>query len=680
MNRFARLFAPASALLYSLVSASGLHAQFTAPTPAELSMTSIPQVPNAPAVFLFKEETTEDALRMHSFYVRLKVLTEGGKEYANVELPYYAGTRGSSIDSIAGRTIQPDGTIVAFTGKPYEKLIEKGQGNAVKSKVFTLPAVQVGSILEYRYKIRYDDAYLQSPQWYIQSDLYTQKAHYDWKPTSETVVSTDDRGGEIQSSIAWTPLLPPGAEVKQTAILGAKSSNGGNQAGGTKIDLVVQDIPPLPHESFMPPINSLSYRVLFYYTSYRTAQEYWDRDGKRWSKQRDKFIGPGNGVRAATAALIAPGDNDDQKLHKIYSAVMELENTDFTRSHNSDENKAQGLKEVSNTDDILSRKRGSGDQLACLFVAMVRAAGMKGYLMGVADRKDRIFIPAYLSTSQLDDDIAIVSVGGKDVYFDPGQRYCAFEHLAWQHALTNGLRQTDNGVALASTPAELYSASSTKRIADLTLDDHGEATGTVTITYAGAPALRWRQEALRGDERSLHNELRSNLEHRMPGGMDIKVDTVANLEDFSQPLVVKFEVKGAIGSPTGKRLLIPASLFEANARPEFTAATRELVVDMHYPEVTQDAVRIKYPASFVVESAPPATDGKMGGVAVFNLATKSGTNSITLFRNVTIGRTFFPPTDYPDLKGFYSKLDAGQAETLILTRPDGSTPKTAGGN
>lgn len=58
--------------------------QWTAPTKEELSMTSQPEVPGAAAVYLNKEETTEDKLHAWSIYVRLKVLTEKGKDYANV--------------------------------------------------------------------------------------------------------------------------------------------------------------------------------------------------------------------------------------------------------------------------------------------------------------------------------------------------------------------------------------------------------------------------------------------------------------------------------------------------------------------------------------------------------------------------------------------------------------------
>ena len=670
----ALLLTPAALLL-----APSLNAQFTPPTAAELAMTSIPQVPNAPAVYLFREETTEDKLHMHSFYVRLKVLTEGGKEYANVELPFVSGG-GNMIDSIAARTIQPDGSVVLFTGKPYDKLIEKSQGSEVKAKVFTLPAVQVGSILEYRYKIRYDDQYVQSPDWYIQSELYTMAAHYNWKPTSSIVTTSDERGDTV-SSIAWTPLLPPGVTVKQTAIIGAAQRQyGQNEGGGTQLDLVVHDIPPLPREADMPPVNSLSYRVLFYYTSYKTTMEYWTREGKRWAKDRDKFIGPGSVVKGTVKDLVAAGDTDEQKLKKIYDAVTLLENTNYSRSREVQEEKAAGLKPVANTDDILTRKRGTDDQLTQLFVAMVRAAGMKAYLMAVSNRSQRLFLPSYLSMYQLNDYIAIVPVNGKDVFFDPGERYCTFEHLAWQHTLTGGLRETETGTALISTPSEPLTTSITKRVGDLTLDDQGVATGSVTLTYTGAPALRWRQQALRGDDTSLNGELRRHLEGELPGGMDVRVTDVANLADADKPLIVKYEVKGAVGSATGKRLLLPASLFEVNARPRFTEAKREVAVDMQYPEIVQDAVRYSYPASLTIESSPTADLGKMTNVAAYSFSAKSSANAVTLYRNLSIGKTYFTPEEYPELRTFYGKLDARQGESVVLTRADAAPAKPAGGN
>jgi hypothetical protein len=99
----------------------------------------------------------------------------------------------------------------------------------------------------------------------------------------------------------------------------------------------VHDIPPAPEEDFMPPINSCTYRVLFYYAAYRTSEEFWKNEGKYQSKSWDKFIGPGPVVKAAVNNVALPTDTPDQKLRKIYAAVMQLENTRFKRQQDGEQ-------------------------------------------------------------------------------------------------------------------------------------------------------------------------------------------------------------------------------------------------------------------------------------------------------------------------------------------------------
>ena len=62
------------ALLFSLCCVASafpalLHAQFQAPTKEELEMTSDPKAPGADAVYLYREEKTDDNLHYHSDYV-----------------------------------------------------------------------------------------------------------------------------------------------------------------------------------------------------------------------------------------------------------------------------------------------------------------------------------------------------------------------------------------------------------------------------------------------------------------------------------------------------------------------------------------------------------------------------------------------------------------------------------
>jgi hypothetical protein len=660
---------------FTVLSAVSTRAeQWTAPTAEELSMTSQPEVPGASAVYLYREETTDDKMHMFSIYTRLKVLTERGKEFSNVELSFSRSNDGNrfSIDDIQGRTIHPDGTIIPFTGKPYEKLIEKTQGLKIMAKVFTLPDVEVGSIIEYRYKMHYDDNYFTSPQWYIQSNLWTRKAHYLWHPIdlSGNITLTNSRG-QNSNGIAWASVLPNGAEVKQTNVPGS------NQA---IIELNAHDIPPAPEEDFMPPIHSFTYRALFYYTAFRTSDEFWKSEGKFWAKTQDKFIGPGPAVIAAVKDLVAPSDTPDQKLHKLYAAVMKLENTRYTRQHSTQEERAQGFKEVKNADDIWTRKRGSDDQLAALFVAMARAAGLKAYVGIVTNRDRNLFLKNYLTLSQLDDVIAVVNVNGKDQFFDPGTRFCPYGHLAWKHTFAEGIRQTDNGSDYFSTFGEPYSFSRTNRVANLTLSQQGEVTGTITMTYMGDPAIRWRLRYLEGDSASLEREIRTSVEQLMPAGIELKVASIDKLEDYEQPLVANIEVKGTLGSSTGKRVLLPGDIFEANAKPSFPHQKRDIPVYFQYPHVTQDAVRIHFPQTLSVESLPASDKTAFEKSIAYDLSSESAAGSFTVRRTYVLGGIVFLPPQYVNFRTFYSKMETKDQESVVLTTAPATPKPTPTGN
>jgi hypothetical protein len=630
--------------------------QWTEPTPEELKMTSCAQAPGAAAIYLDKRVSVEDWMNQTDVSIRLKVLTDKGKDYANVELPY-EDDLGSPYEKIAGRTIHADGTVIPFTGKPYEKLVVKAGHYQEKSLVFTLPSVEVGSILEYRYSVRESGP----PSWYFQDELYTRHAHYAWSPTTHDFYVPDK--GIMPGRVAWTATLPAGTAVTE----------GKGGINGTQMEIDLRDVPPLPSEDEMPPIKSVSYRVLFYDTPYGSKEEYWKNAGETWSKGVDKFVAANRSLKEDVQKIVSAGDTDEQKALKVYAFVMTLENTSFTRERTKREDLSQGFHDVKNADDVLKRKRGSSKDLTLLYLSMARAAGLKAYLMAVANREQRLWVEEYMSVRQMDDLLTIVVIDGKDVYFDPGERYCEPEHLAWQHTLTGGLRQTEKGTVVGRTPADPYQSAHISRLADLKLDEAGRAEGVLTLVYTGAPALEWRQRALLSDETSVKADLRAELEATLPTGMEVEVSGVENLVDYEKPLKASFKVKGVVGSTTGKRLLIPADCFEANAKPRFTAAKREVAVDLEYGAYRQDAVRYSLAPGLVVESSPEAASKQVPEVATYTFHGTTGKNSVTSYRNLAIGKSFLLPKDYPEFHKFYTAVQNTDQETIVVSRASGGT-------
>jgi Domain of Unknown Function with PDB structure (DUF3857)/Transglutaminase-like superfamily len=653
------------------------------PTPEELKMTSLPGYPGAPAVMLFREEITKDDLHVVQHYERIKVLTEKGKERANVELrfastsdyDYYSGDE-KTVTDIMGRTIHPDGTIIPFTGKPYTKTLEKGNNFKYQARMFTLPDVEVGSIIEYRYSTRISDSVVEAPSWYIQDDIFTRTVHFVWWPTDRELSSEEG----MVSTITWFPILPAGVTLDH------HETPGGGPNGSVRrvYEVTAHDVAPMPEEEFMPPIRSFTYRVLFAYSPYHSGAEFWKAKGKSWSKQEDSFIGPDNTLKAATQTVTAGAQTQDEKLRKIYAAVMALENTDFTRDRGKKEDQAQGLGKVSSAGDVYKHGRGSSDQLTAVFIGMARAAGMKAYAMIVPDRSKRMLTPLLMSFNQFDNTIAIVTVDGKEQFFDPGQRYCPYGHLAWENTMIGGLtglRQTDKGTDFAGTPGEPYTATKTSRIGDLIMDEHGEVKGTITLSYTGSVALRWRQRALRGDEESLKHGLRTSLEEMLPKTMEVKVQSVENLTDYEKPLVVNFEVKGGLGTATGKRMILPADVFLTEDVATFPHEKREMPVYFNYPQSVLDAVRIKFPATMSLEAAPTETKVKFQDIGLYSLTAAPAANSVTVRRSFLFNTVLIPIKDYGDLRSFYSQMETKDKESVVLkVAPQSASAAEPAGN
>src|ERR1051326_216955 len=118
-------------------------------TPEDLKMTADPAHP-ADAIILYHEETADDMTRHRYVYKRVKILTEKGKDRANVEIPYDATFAG--VTDIRARAIAPDGTITPFSGKTFNSTIVKAHHVKYLAKTFTLPNVQAGSIIEWKYR------------------------------------------------------------------------------------------------------------------------------------------------------------------------------------------------------------------------------------------------------------------------------------------------------------------------------------------------------------------------------------------------------------------------------------------------------------------------------------------------------------------------------------------------
>jgi len=465
----------------------------------------------------------------------------------------------------------------------------------------------------------------------------------------------DSETGDPLNSLIWWSILPNNTAIKPDI------------AGTYRLELT--DIPATPNEEFMPPIESLLYRVQFYYKNANSSQNFWIDRAKRWSKEVDHFAEPNKSIREAVAGLIAPTDSDIDKARKLYQAVQALDNTDFSRQKNQAELKRLHQKVARRAEDTWVQKSGDSNDIALLYLAMLRAAGLTAYDMKVADRSRHLFDISYLNFKQFDDDIVILNTGGKEILLDPGEKMCPFQTVNWRHSSAKGVRQNAGEQGVTETPEQAYTDNKTVRTGDITFDDHGSITGVLRFSMTGQEALRWRQIAIRNDLDEVKKQFDHSLESLVPDGVEAHVDHFVGLDDSYSNLVAVVKIRGTLGVVTSKRILIPGFFFETRGGHPFVGQEKRLEpVDMHYDEQVNDQIVYHLPANLTVEGAPQDTKIPWADHAAYATKVVSVPGKITIVRQFARAFTIAKPEEYNDLRGFYQKVAAADQQQLVLTR------------
>jgi hypothetical protein len=646
-------------LLFATFHAVPLRADGFQPVSAEeLKMTAEPQALGAPAIILFRQVDRDDrgALTAHeNNYVRIKILKEEGRKYADVEIPYLKeGGNGNNIVNIHGRTIRPDGSIVNFEGKAFDKSIVKARGSKYMAKTFTLPDVQVGGIIEYYYTLDLAEHFVFDSHWILSNELFTKSAKFSLKPYAT---------GYSNMHVRWTwQLLPTGTQPPK-------------EGPDNVIRLEAQNIPAFQTEDYMPPENELKARVDFTYTEdfeAKDAAQFWKNRGKKLNGYVEGFVGKPKSMEPAVAQIVSPNDSPEVKLQKIYARVQQIRNTSYEVEKTEQQQKREKEKENSNVEDVLKRGYGNATQLNWLFLALARAAGFEGYSVYAADRSNYFFNPVAMDAHKLDTNLVLVKVNGKDIFCDPGAAFTPFGLLEWPETAVQGLRVDKDGGTWIQTMLPASSASRIVRSADLVLSETGDLEGKLTITFTGLEGMQLRREERNADGTHRKNMLEEQAKEYIPAACEVELNNKPDWNSSSTPLVAEFHLKipGWV-SGAGKRALLPVGLFTATEKRVFEHEDRVHPIYFDFPFQKEDDVTISLPAGWRVSSLPP-TQNQDAKAAFYALKAETDKGTVRLTRNLNVDLLLLDKKFYPTLRTFFQLVRTGDEQQVVL-QPGGAT-------
>ena len=639
-------------LTLSLATALSLHAQ---PDPIKwgkipqehLEMTSFPADTNAAAVILadvgrvYFRRNFEMVFERHR---RIKILSEAGYDWGTHDVVYFSEDRMQRVRGVKGQTftVGPDGKTKRHKLDKKAIFDEDLDGEHKRVK-FTLPALEPGAVIEYRYRIE------------TKTPLFLESWAFQ---TSEPVLWSEYRA-EIPDNLHYV-MVTTGTRALDVS---ESERMTGPFGSGMSHRWAMEDVEALREEPFMTTPEDYRARIKFQLSSYNIrgyttkVMQTWEEVAKDLMDRNDfgRRLDKGRLVRRQVEAATAGLTNPVEKMRAIY---------DYLRTNVEWDGRA-GLFADQDFDDVLKKKQGSSPEIALTQVAMLREAGLEAHPVLISTRDHGAILEAYPLVSQFNDVLTYVEAGGKTYLLD------ACDPLRPYSLLPVSALNGKGWLVREGSPRwiPIEAAGKYKHLSAVTasLDADGTLTGTLSTsdTQYGALEKREALKEARDEEAFVREALLDGLEgveirrHQLLGEGD--VDELFDAEvEFAAP---------AYAQAAGDFLYLNPTLVGRQGENPLRLPERTFPVDFAYPRDVSYTLSLKLPEGYEVQEAPPNKIVRLSaGGGRYSRFIKVGEGQLQMRVRMVLTRSRFGPRQYPELKAFFDEAIATEQEQVVLKR------------
>lgn len=673
VGTFNRVFGKWAVLTLAVAGLAAAQQQTRAPSEfvAWLPISDAERAQKAPAVekdagaeiLLWRVHVVDEFLsdgelqRVLYHYIRLKIFDQRGKEKAStIDLPYQEP--GAVLD-VSGRTIKADGSIVELAKSSiFRRDVVKSGGFKEKVVSFAMPAVEEGSILEYRWKQTENDNRFRYLRLQFAREFPVQLVSYFVRPLSSEYVAADP--------MSLMPFHCRPTPFKLT-------NDGWNQTD-------VQNVPASHTEPYSPSKANTEPWALLYYRSggSKDPEKFWMDQGRKTYNDIKALVRVDNDAKAAAAKATGSASTPEAKLTALILYVRDniknLYDPQVTDAQRNEFVKKLPKDRRRNSSEILKSGIGMPQELNVAFAAVAQAAGLDVRPALVADRDEVAFAPTMIDTYFLDNVAMALKAGDKWKIFDVGRKYTTPGMLPWelegQFALVTDAKTPIVSTSAFATP----DANAEHRTAKLKLDAQGKLTGEVEETYDGHSAESHRERFLRQSAAQREEWFHDSVVKMFPDAQvtDIKVE---NVEDPSKPMRVRYKLEAPqFAQVAGDRILFQPNAFKRSQASLFTDSKRVLPVEFPFAMKEVEDLTLELPEGFTLDSADapsPMDFGKPGGYKIAIRVSSGATTTLLINRELVFadnGNVVFSVDQYPTIKRVFDQVALNDSHSLALKK------------
>lgn len=637
----------------------------------EVKETAHPKDQEADAAILYRSQSVYYEFSDHTGFTlvtdvheRIKIYTKEGFDWATKEISHYQNSRDKEkVTSIKGYTYnEKDGKLTEEKLKGNGIFNEEASNYRLITKL-TMPAVQEGSVIEYKYTLRspfvtsIDDTPLQYtisvnrleakvaiPEYLVFRKYYNTKSplHLPVNETTKPFVhtTTTSRRNLSQNTTGTARL-----EFMQNVY-----------------EVTADNIPALIDEDYVDYLHNYAAFLKWELTSTRFPNSMVENFSKNWEGVAKSIFDDGGFQKEVNRDGFFK--KDVNKLLEGVNAPLERAAVvyDFVRQKVK-WNGYFGFTAESGGKSAFNKGEGNVGDINLLLTAMLKYAGLNANPVVVSTRSNGI--PIYPTRNGFNYVIAVIELPNNNyVLLDATDPHAAMGELPararnWQGRI---IREDASSAWINLNPQV---QSQERSILSYELGNDMILRGKSINLHNGLFAKAYREKFLGINEQSL-------LENLEKGKGNVKLSEVKQENLKSIGIDVKetygFELQQGVDVINDK-IYIKPFIFNSLAENPFKADERNYPVFFEFPMLKNTTVNVLIPEGYEVEALPESLITTINdGEGQFKFLVNQNGRYLRLESELDLKNIIFLPAQYKALKDFYSQMVEKQSEAIVLKK------------
>ncbi|MDQ8203322.1 DUF3857 and transglutaminase domain-containing protein [Pelagicoccus sp. SDUM812003] len=622
----------------------------------ELASTECSFDPEAPAEVLFKEviyDLDERKVRTIKTHLRTKIYEESALDQARRTKIWYADFFKAS--GINARVIKPDGSYIEIEKDDVVSQTEKkSNGRRTRSTTISIPKVEVGDIVEYRFRLILDEGY--------------------FLPKDE--VAFQEAWPIRRLELKMKPYFPYSSGFKWASFRCER----GMEKRGDFYEISMTNQPGYPEEPYQAPDSDARSWFLFYgVTTTKNGDDFWKSEGKRLFREMSSDTKVDKEVQALADELSEGKKSKEEMLRAFYDyCVSDLINSSYGEADRLTQDEREDLQDKWDAGKVIRKGYGTPNGINKVFCALAQAKGVDARIAACGDRSEYAFkrLVENVEVALPHTIVAIKNGDGWD-FHNPASKYIPFGQLDWIHDGVTALIPDKKKLIFVTTPEASPTENRAWFEGDFDLSANGDLEGSLVLKANGNQALIFKQ-MLHG--KSDADRVDTIEEVLKEGWSNCQIDGVSlsGMEAPADPVRIACRIKiPAYAESVGQRLFLQPNVEERYSESRFPSQTRKTELFFDFKYLDESSVVIRLPEGYELEapSAPRPLVVESFYTYEPRLSLNRKSNELIYTRRFEFMGNRYDARAYPIIKSAFDDLLAQDHHTLTLKRSDELTQR-----